>query len=250
MTIGWLEVLIRLLLAILAGGLIGYQREIADRPAGLRTHTLVALGAALMTIISIYPFIGMERADPSRIAATIVVGIGFIGAGAIIRQGSTVKGLTTAASLWTVAGIGLALGAGSYFAGILVTILVLIILIGLKQFEVRLIGLHEFLTLHVRCVNDPVLISRISSVLTDLGIKLTKIEIEQDDLRDEMVVKSILDIPSSMQQNEIIEDVLRVGNILECYFEGPTKSAFDSGIFGKKAEKSEKKEESDKEDLI
>lgn len=243
MTIGWFEVLIRLVIASVAGSFIGYQREVADRPAGLRTHTLVALGACLMTIISIYPFLKIEGADPSRIAAQIVVGIGFLGAGTIIRQGSIVRGLTTAATLWIVAGIGLAIGAGAYLAGILTAILVLIILIGLKQFELRIIGLHEFHTLHIKCPDDSTLVSRLSSVLTDLGVNIKKIEIDHDELREEMNIKSILDVPSSVKQNDIIEDVLRLENIIECYFEGKSRSAFDSGIFKGREEDKETEQE-------
>ena len=107
------EMVLRLLLAAGLGAAIGYQREKAGKPAGLRTHILVCIGAALFTIASIYGF-GMG-ADPARIAAGIVVGIGFLGAGAIMRRGEgIVEGLTTAATIWAVAAIGLAAGAGLY----------------------------------------------------------------------------------------------------------------------------------------
>ncbi len=99
---------LRLLLAGALGGLIGYEREAHGRPAGLRTHILVCIGAAMFTIIS-GAYSG-EHSDPSRIASQIVTGIGFLGAGTIIRQGSIVRGLTTAASLWTTAAIGMAVG--------------------------------------------------------------------------------------------------------------------------------------------
>ncbi len=122
-----LEMALRLLLAAALGAAIGYQRERANKPAGLRTHVLIAAGAALFTIVSTYGF-GIE-ADPSRIAAGVVAGIGFIGAGAIIRrEGGIVEGLTTAATIWAVAAIGLAAGAGLYIVSVVTTAVVAIVL--------------------------------------------------------------------------------------------------------------------------
>src|SRR3990172_3369786 len=109
----WWEILLRLILALVLGGLIGLERETVEKPAGLRTHTLVTLGAALFTLISKEGFFG-SGADPARIASNIVVGIGFLGAGTIWRSGVNVQGLTTAATLWTSAAIGTAAGAGFY----------------------------------------------------------------------------------------------------------------------------------------
>ena len=112
-SLSWEELLLRLALAAGLGGAIGLERELREREAGLRTHTLVSLGAALFTIAGAYGFRDFHNSfDPTRIAAQIVTGIGFLGAGAIIRQGLSVRGLTTAATLWVVAAIGLATGAG------------------------------------------------------------------------------------------------------------------------------------------
>jgi putative Mg2+ transporter-C (MgtC) family protein len=122
-----LEMVLRLLLAAALGAAIGYQRERAKKPAGLRTHILIAAGAALFTIASTYGF-GIE-ADPSRVAAGVVAGIGFIGAGAIIRrEGGIVEGLTTAATIWAVAAIGLAAGAGLYIVSVVTAAVVSIVL--------------------------------------------------------------------------------------------------------------------------
>ena len=121
------EALLRLALAGALGGLIGLERELREREAGLRTHLLVALGAALFTIVSAYGFVSI-RTDPTRIAAQIVTGIGFLGAGAIIRQGSSIRGLTTAATLWVVAAVGMAAGAGYYSAALIATAIVLLAL--------------------------------------------------------------------------------------------------------------------------
>ncbi len=123
-----IQMMLRLLLAAALGALVGYQRGRSKKPAGLRTHTLICSGAALFTIASMYGFgIG---ADPARIAAGIVAGIGFIGAGVIFhRQGGIVEGLTTAATIWAVAAIGLAAGAGLYIIATLTTAIVLVILL-------------------------------------------------------------------------------------------------------------------------
>ncbi len=119
---------LRLLLAAVLGGIIGYQRERAGKEAGLRTNMLICIGAALFTVVSEYGFTG--PADPSRIAAGVVTGIGFLGAGAIIFRSREhmITGLTTAATIWVVAGIGVAVGAGLYIAGVVVTALALIVL--------------------------------------------------------------------------------------------------------------------------
>jgi putative Mg2+ transporter-C (MgtC) family protein len=102
--------LVRLVVAVVLGGIIGYEREQAAKPAGVRTHGMVCLGAALFTVISLYGF--GETGDPARVAAQIVSGIGFLGAGLILRQRGNVLGLTTAASLWVTAAIGVAIGVG------------------------------------------------------------------------------------------------------------------------------------------
>jgi putative Mg2+ transporter-C (MgtC) family protein len=145
-TLNWDESLLRLALAAALGGLIGVEREIREREAGLRTHMLVSLGSALFTVVSAYGFHAflasgqsVVRADPTRIAAQIVTGIGFLGAGAIIRQGLSVRGLTTAATLWVVAAIGLASGAGYYSAAVITTALVLISLWPLRILAFRML---------------------------------------------------------------------------------------------------------------
>src|SRR5204862_73712 len=135
--------------AAVLGGLIGVERELREREAGLRTHLLVSLGSALFTIVGAYGFhsfldsgASVVRADPTRIAAQIVTGIGFLGAGAIIRQGLSVRGLTTAATLWVVAAVGLAAGAGYYSAAVITPALVLLALYPLRIMAYRI--LHRF----------------------------------------------------------------------------------------------------------
>jgi len=117
-------IVLRLLLALVLGAAVGYQRERAAKPAGLRTHILICLGAALFTVASMYGF--CPAGDPARIAAGVVVGVGFLGAGVIMhREGGIVEGLTTAATMWVVAGIGLAAGAGLYMTSAVATAIIL-----------------------------------------------------------------------------------------------------------------------------
>ncbi len=130
-----LEMTARLVLAALCGAGVGYQREHANKAAGFRTHILVALGAALYTIVSVFGF--GDHADPARVAAQVVVGIGFIGAGAILHSRTTVTGLTTAASIWVVAAIGMAAGVGMYTVTIVTTAIVLAVLQLQKHREVQ-----------------------------------------------------------------------------------------------------------------
>ena len=134
----WYEAMLRLALAGALGGLIGLERELREREAGLRTHLLVAVGSALFTIVGAYGFGGI-RTDPTRIAAQVVTGIGFLGAGAIIRQGFSIRGLTTAATLWVVAAVGLASGAGYYSAAVISTGLVLLALWPLRIVAYRIL---------------------------------------------------------------------------------------------------------------
>ncbi|HEY1514036.1 MAG TPA: MgtC/SapB family protein [Gaiellaceae bacterium] len=142
---GW-DALLRLAIACGLGAAIGFEREIRDREAGIRTHLLVSLGSALFTIVSAYGFHAflasgdnIVRTDPTRIAAQIVTGIGFLGAGAIIREGLSIRGLTTAATLWVVAAIGMACGAGYYWPAAAATLLTIFALWPLRILAYRLI---------------------------------------------------------------------------------------------------------------
>jgi putative Mg2+ transporter-C (MgtC) family protein len=123
-----LDLALRLTVGLLLGAVIGFERELQRQPAGFRTHSLVALGAALFTVVSGFGFGGGDNIDPTRIAAQIVTGIGFIGAGTILQHRGHVRGLTTAASLWAVAAIGMAAGAGLFIVALVGTGLILVIL--------------------------------------------------------------------------------------------------------------------------
>lgn len=136
--LGDVQIILRLVTTLILSGLIGFERQSHKRTAGLRTHILVALGSCLIMLTSLYVFDiykEISRPDPARIAAGVITGIGFLGAGTIIREKEGIRGLTTAASLWVVAGIGLASGCGFLNAAVYTTILALVVLFLLRRFE-------------------------------------------------------------------------------------------------------------------
>jgi len=133
-----LDIIIRLCLSFVAGSIIGFERSSRRQIAGLRTHILIALGSACLMLLSIWLPQQLNGGDPGRIAAQVVSGMGFLGAGAIIRLGNNIKGLTTAASLWLTAAIGLTIGAGMYIAAFTVVALALIALILMNRLEKKI----------------------------------------------------------------------------------------------------------------
>jgi putative Mg2+ transporter-C (MgtC) family protein len=137
-----LELALRLVLAALLGAGIGLEREYHGHPAGMRTHLLVSVGSATFTVLSIAAFPG-PGADPARIAAQVVTGIGFLGAGAILKESAGIRGLTTAASLWAVAGVGMAAGAAAWGVAIAATVIILVSLWPLHVIENRLVERHR-----------------------------------------------------------------------------------------------------------
>ena len=138
--ITWQVALVRILVSFFIGMLIGIERETHDQPAGLRTHILISIGATVVMLISIFipqTFTNLQNGDPGRIAAQVVSGIGFLGAGAILKYGADVKGLTTAASIWAMAALGLAVGAGMYIIGFIGAAVILFALTIMNLFEKR-----------------------------------------------------------------------------------------------------------------
>lgn len=178
MSITNLEITLRLILALFLGGLIGLERESIARPAGFRTHILVATGSALIMMVSMYAFSETLAGsyDPGRIAAQVVSGIGFLGAGTIMREGVNVQGLTTAASLWTVAGIGLAVGAGFYFPAVLGTVLAALTLLFLgKVGWSHMVSRHKILTVILQDV--PGQLASIFAVLAKYKVDVLNIDL-------------------------------------------------------------------------
>lgn len=192
------EILLRLGLAALLGMLVGYERERQNQPAGLRTHAILAIGSCLAMTVSINLSTQFEsfgaNGDPARIAAQVVSGIGFLGAGAILRYGTNVKGLTTATSLWTIAIVGLAVGAGHYFSAAGTTVALLFVLVLLNILEKRAIQTFQTISITVTAHENPQLAEMLSSVLKELKKTILSLGIEANlshqDLTVTMVVKT------------------------------------------------------------
>ncbi len=192
---------LRLGLALVLGGLIGWQRESAEKPAGFRTHILVCVGAALFTLISAVGFFG-TGADPARVASNIGVGIGFLGAGTIWRTGASVQGLTTAASLWTVAAIGTAVGVGYYIGAILTTAIVAAVLTLFKGFEAR-IPRRGVGHLSLVIADRPGQIGRVGTLLGSLGVNIE--HVDMSGRQDEKVVLTLgVRLPPRLSRDEVL----------------------------------------------
>ena len=210
-SIEWWEWPLRLALAVVFGGIVGYQREAVDRPAGLRTHILVCLGSTLMMLLSAYAFAG---ADPTRIAAQVVTGIGFLGAGTIIRQGSAVRGLTTAASIWAVAGVGLAVGAGSYLAATLTAGLVFGVLTAGKRVERQFIPKTAYRNLLVRAMDRPGQLGKLDKVIVHAGAVIRQVSLQEED-GEEVTVRLELRLPPEVDPDWLKNRVAEVEGVSE-----------------------------------
>jgi putative Mg2+ transporter-C (MgtC) family protein len=220
-TLNWDESLLRLALAAVLGGLIGVERELREREAGLRTHLLVALGSALFTIVGAYGFhefltsgAPVVRADPTRIAAQIVTGIGFLGAGAIIRQGFSVRGLTTAATLWVVAAVGLAAGAGYYSVAVITTALVLIALYPLRLIAYKMIV--RFRPEDGRLLVELPAGAAPGDVIDEverLGARLASLDVSQEGDRRRLELDVVL--PRETNHTRIVARIADLDNVLE-----------------------------------
>jgi putative Mg2+ transporter-C (MgtC) family protein len=212
-SLDWYDALLRLALAGALGGLIGLERELRDREAGLRTHLLVSVGAALFTIVSAYGFASI-RTDPTRVAAQIVTGVGFLGAGAIIQQGSSVRGLTTAATLWVVAAVGLAAGAGYYSAALITTALVLVALWPLRA------GAYVLLK-RVRTDDGRLLVElpvgiRTGALIDEIekaGARISSIEVSREGDRRRLEVDVIL--PRTLAPPRLVTHVADVPDVAD-----------------------------------
>lgn len=180
----------RLALAIVLGGLIGLERELRGKPAGLRTNILIAVGSSLLMVVSSgVAAMGHLGGDPGRIAAQVVTGIGFIGAGTILQSRGAVTGLTSAATIWVVAGIGLAVGSGMTVLAVGATVLILVCLILLGKMESWLVGKRQYQTYEIVVDREaPPLVGRVSEEFEKLGIFLENIGFRREKDRALLVV--------------------------------------------------------------
>jgi putative Mg2+ transporter-C (MgtC) family protein len=185
------EIALRLVISALLGMVVGYERERRDQPAGLRTHMVLAIGAALAMTVSINLSLQYHsNADPARLAAQVVSGVGFLGAGAILRHGISIKGLTTAASLWTVAMVGLAVGAGYYLGGVSATLLVLLALTVLNIVEKRMLPTYNAVHVRVEASDRAEVMDEVETVLRRREKRSVTFGLERDLVNGLVVVEA------------------------------------------------------------
>lgn len=212
--------LLRLLLASFLSGLIGIEREVHGRAAGFRTHLLVGVATCLIMIVSEYFFDNYGslssslavRTDPARIAAQIVVGIGFLGAGVIIKSGRVVRGLTTAACLWLVAGVGMAIGAGLYVPAVMVTIIAMFNLLLLKQIE-RLIRKDKFYTLVIHASNFGMNPQNVTDILQQNNMRIVNRKIEADSVTGKSRYEYVISTRRALDHESLIGAFLALPDI-------------------------------------
>ena len=210
-------IVLRLGLAFLLGGLVGLERELNHQPAGLRTHILISTGACLLTLLSLFitqGYKGTEPGDPSRIAAQIVSGIGFLGAGAIIKFGVNIRGLTTAASVWASAAIGMTVGGGMYSAALITTGFLLFALIILEQLEKKVLPAKKLKVFTIECKGIEIHRDKIIKILKNNKTRVRNINIRQDVIHDKTEYKMIIYVSRNTDLERIYRDFhQRMNNI-------------------------------------
>jgi putative Mg2+ transporter-C (MgtC) family protein len=220
------EIAIRLAVAAILGSIIGSERQKHEWAAGLRTHMLVCVGSALIMLVSMFGFRDVVNhpgiiLDPSRVAAQVVSGIGFLGAGTILfLRGEIVRGLTTAAGLWTVAAIGLAVGGGLYFAAGTTTVIVFVILAALKPLETRFFNKGKFNGVSMVLERKQVSLEHIEDVFKTHSIKYTKISLSPSLEQDLDEIKINIQKLSLDKNNllTVIEDLRKIKGVREVEF--------------------------------
>lgn len=185
-TLGMEDIVIRFGIAMLIGALIGFEREFSHRPAGLRTHILVALGSCAVMLTSQMIFcqyrVYGSTADPARLSAQVIAGVGFLGAGTILREGAIVKGLTTAASVWMVACLGIAVGAGYYEIGLIGTAYILVTLTFLERFQHKVFrNRFNRYTITLKCKHAAPALQKAITLINRNDARMDAIHIEEDD---------------------------------------------------------------------
>lgn len=228
------EIVLRLVLSAVAGGIVGMEREANHSSAGLRTHILVTLGSTLIMLISMYGFQGLgvnnSGGEPARLAAQVVSGIGFLGAGTILRTGNNIRGLTTAASIWVCGGIGLAIGNGYYLGGITTTIIVLFALRGLGVI-LKKVFKSQYKLLVVHCKERVGLIGDIGHILGKNNINIRDIKVNSEDNieedEDSMIeIRFMLKLPSKHVNESFFDEILHIDGVESAIWEGELEKAY------------------------
>lgn len=211
--------LLRLGIVYLLAGAIGVERERSNQPAGLRTHILIGLGATLIMQISIHLPQTQGAGDPARLAAQVVSGIGFLGGGAILRLGADIRGLTTAASIWTVAAIGLAVGAGLYGAAVTATVLILMTLTLLDRFERRYFPKLVIKNLHIATNSKKAQAYVLEGVLEDLNIRIRSTDVQRSMEKGTTRYRFMVYVPPDLDYDEMYEVVNGVPGVTKIRLE-------------------------------
>jgi len=211
-----LEQFARLALAAGLGGAIGAERELADQPAGLRTHMLLSIGACLFTLISAYAF--GSGTDPSRLAAQIVTGIGFLGGGAILRHGASIRGLTTAASIWATSALGVAVGTGRYLLSVGAAALILATLAALRALR-NVLRRYSAAREELSFTAEPDFpLERVITLLHNERAQLHGVEHEQSEHGDRVVL--VVRFPARYRIERFVESLSRLPGVREVEWEG------------------------------
>ncbi len=207
----------RLLISFIAGGFIGWDRERRLQPAGLRTHILICMGATLVMIVSIFipqTFQDFQNGDPGRIAAQAVSGIGFLGAGAILKFGVNIKGLTTAASIWITAALGLAVGTGLYVVSIISVVFILFVLRALDLFERFVFTQKSTKAIKITVNNNQFDVDYVKDVLKKYKIKIITVDIDSDIEKNTKIYIFYIIFPEKIKLMELEEDLGNIQNIV------------------------------------
>ncbi len=209
-----LEMVGRLALAGVLGGMIGLEREMHGQSAGLRTHMVVSIGACLIMLVSFYVHdLEPQKADPGRIAAQVVTGIGFLGAGAILRFGMSIKGLTTAACLWTAAGIGLAAGCGHWKAAFAATVLTFATIFILDKVEKTVLHGRSLRKIVLHAKDAPGLVGRVEKIMERHGLGIREVDIQRDLVEKRLQVIVLATCEEKADVDELSRNIGEIGEV-------------------------------------
>ena len=212
------EFLGRLVLAAVLGGVVGLEREVHGRPAGIRTYLILSLGTALLMVLSEYLLVAYQgkypglQGDPGRIAGQAITGVGFLGAGVIIRYKDSIRGLTTAACVWLVCSVGLAVGAGFYVVGVAVTFMTVLALVGLKAGERRM-RKDWFEELKVSSADLPGQVARMEELIVQRGFEVISLGLQRDAEKKELKATFQVRVRAIQPEREILQDLLEIEGV-------------------------------------
>jgi putative Mg2+ transporter-C (MgtC) family protein len=230
--ISYFDLTIRILMAAGLGGLVGLEREWSNHAAGLRTHLLVCIGATAIMLLSIYGFSEFiteanVRMDPARLAAQVISGIGFLGAGTIMRTGSTVSGLTTAASVWVVAAIGLCVGAGFFYCAVLSTVMVLLSLFVLNKWEKLIMRNRRTQEVVIKIIDKPGVLGTVATHFGKQGIQVVNVQMKPEGMIEiSGVEEGVMELRFHLKNGhteallQAVDSILKSNNIISLESKG------------------------------